>query len=113
VDVADSVVGAAADGTDRETVTASARAAGEGDVSYEQLLVVSSKRGGDSRIRTARVDGNTIVLVVNDSVGDGDTGRASDIEGICIMSENCSQPTGDILAYQCCGQGCLRQSRQW
>jgi hypothetical protein len=48
VDVADSVVGAAANGTDRETVTASARAAGEGDVSYEQWLAVSSRREGDS-----------------------------------------------------------------
>lgn len=33
VDVADSVVVATANGTDRETVTASARAAGEGDIS--------------------------------------------------------------------------------
>jgi hypothetical protein len=91
VNVADSVVVTAANGADGKTVTASAGAAGEGDVSYTKLLVASSKKERESQILTARVDGNTIILVVNDSVGDGNTGRASDIEGICFMSENCSQ----------------------
>jgi hypothetical protein len=87
VDVADSVVGAAANRADRETVTTSARAARECDVSYEQLLVdVFSQE--DIQILTARVNGDTVILVVDDSVGDGNTGRASDIEGICIISEN-------------------------
>jgi hypothetical protein len=39
VDVADSVVWAAANRADWETVTSSARAAREGDISYEQWLV--------------------------------------------------------------------------
>jgi hypothetical protein len=48
VDVADSVVGTAADGTDRKTVTASARTAREGDVSYEQSSVSSTRQKRDS-----------------------------------------------------------------
>jgi hypothetical protein len=88
VDVADSIIGAAANRTDREAVSSSARTAREGDISYEQYLVNVSSQD-DVGLLTARVDGDTVILVVNDSVGDGNTGRASDIEGIWIRSENC------------------------
>lgn len=56
VDVADSVVGAAANGADTKTVATSARTAREGDVG-------------------TRVDSNAIVLVVNNSSSNYYTGR--------------------------------------
>lgn len=89
MDVADSVVVAAANGTDRKTVTTSARAAREGDigtrVNSDTVILgwISVLRGGQPRIQSTN-------LVVNDSIGDGDASRASDIEGICDMSKSCS-----------------------
>jgi len=56
VDVADSVVRAAADRTDGETVTTSAGTTGEGDA-------------------CSRVDSNTVILVVNNSIRDSNAGR--------------------------------------
>ena len=89
MDIADSVVVAAANGTNGKTVTTSARAAGEGDISTRvdsNTVVLDCTLV--SRIETQ--DTKLTYLVVNNSVGDGNTSRASDIEGIYIMLENSS-----------------------
>ena len=63
----DRVVGPAADGADREAVAAAARAACEGDVG-------------------ARVDGQAVVLVLDDGARNVDAGRRADVEGVGVVA---------------------------
>lgn len=63
----DDVVGAAADGADGETVATAAGAAGEGDVG-------------------ARVDGEAVVLVLDDGARDVDASGGSDVEGVGVVA---------------------------
>ena len=73
----DCVVGAAANGSNGEAVTAGAGAANEVDVG-------------------ARVDGEAVVLVLDVGVGDGDAAGAADVESVSVVA-SVGHVTGGVV----------------
>lgn len=91
--VLDGVVVAVADGADGQTMATGAATSSEDDVldKYQHLLdgfqsILRRESRGDWGTHRARVDGQAVILVLNNGVADGHAVTLTNIKGIGVVA---------------------------